>query len=335
VLPRILIIWTLLWTAPVNAGGASYPDNPLLLDGALYLADAGLARFDRNGITEQWRILGGIQVLEPVAAGDRVLVGTSRGLYALSSDDGEILWHIPAEQTLYSPTVASGIAYLGGQDGRLRAVTIADGRELWSRKLPGKWVYSPALSGDTLITGGQGSRLWGIDTLTGEIRWQAALDQELVFSPVADESGRVYVSTFSGRLSALNAASGATLWSRALPVTGYQPSVRNGRVHMPGLDGVMRTVAADSGELLWKKQLGSRPSTPPLVHKSQLLLVTESGRFLLLDAISGELLSSIPLHGVPVAGAALQGRHLIVPLISGPSKSAAARIDLTAGNATD
>jgi hypothetical protein len=104
---------------------------------------------------------------------------------------------------------------------------------------------------------------------------------------------------------------------------------------MPGLDGVMRTVAADSGELLWKKQLGSRPSTPPLVHKSQLLLVTESGRFLLLDAISGELLRSIPLHGVPVAGAALQGRHLIVPLISGPSKSAAARIDLTAGNATD
>jgi outer membrane protein assembly factor BamB len=97
----------------------------------------------------------------------------------------------------------------------------------------------------------------------------------------------------------------------------------------------MRTLSADSGELLWEKQLGSRVSGELLIKKERLMLVTENGRFLLLDATSGELLRNIPLTGIPIASAALRGQYLVVPLNSGATQTVVAQISLTPVWATD
>jgi hypothetical protein len=87
--------------------------------------------------------------------------------------------------------------------------------------------------------------------------------------------------------------------------------------------------------LLWEAKLGSRISGPPLVNAGRLVLVTDNGRFLLLDATSGEFQSDISLGGAPIAGVTLHGPHLIVPLGSGTTEPAVMQIDLTRINPTD
>lgn len=52
-LKKLIVIWMFLSAAPVYAGNPNYPVNPLLFDGALYLAGGGLARFDIDRMEER------------------------------------------------------------------------------------------------------------------------------------------------------------------------------------------------------------------------------------------------------------------------------------------
>lgn len=88
-------------------------------------------------------------VIEP--AGDTLRA------YDLQAD--EVLWEQEYSAALSPPAVADGVAYVGGEDKRIRGVEIASGEELWSRQLD-EDVMRPivaqgrvlAVSGDTLYS---------------------------------------------------------------------------------------------------------------------------------------------------------------------------------------
>ncbi|MDP1850190.1 MAG: PQQ-like beta-propeller repeat protein, partial [Solirubrobacteraceae bacterium] len=93
-------------------------------------------------------------------------------------------------------------------------------------------------------------------------RWSRALGDSTSFALVA--GGRVFVVAFvdtmtnpapqDGILYALDAASGATLWARAV---GPEANIAydGGRVFVSEREGAVRALAADSGLLLWTRAL--------------------------------------------------------------------------------
>jgi outer membrane protein assembly factor BamB len=83
--------------------------------------------------------------------------GDTLRAYDLQRD--ELLWEQEYSASLNPPAVADGVAYVGGEDKRIRGVEIASGDELWSRQLEDD-VMRPvvaqdrvlAVSGDTLYS---------------------------------------------------------------------------------------------------------------------------------------------------------------------------------------
>ncbi len=71
--------------------------------------------------------------IEPILAGDKVLVATHAGnLYALRAESGEAVWRFETHGAfLHSPAVADRLVVAGSADGDLYAVDLETGKLQW------------------------------------------------------------------------------------------------------------------------------------------------------------------------------------------------------------
>jgi len=136
-------------------------DNMLycgMLSGLLYVLNA-----DDGAVLSNNKI--GNMIATPLVSGQNIVCGTEKGeIRMLDSRTGKELWRQatgPANLDFYpygrdlapvisSPALSGKVVYVGGADGKLRALNLEDGRELWSYDLGVPITSSPAVSGNTL-----------------------------------------------------------------------------------------------------------------------------------------------------------------------------------------
>jgi outer membrane protein assembly factor BamB len=80
-------------------------------------------------------------------------VGDKFRAYDLQRD--ELLWEKDYPARLNPPAVADGIAYVGGEDKRIRGVEISTGQELWSRQLKDDVMRPVVAQGSVLVVSGE------------------------------------------------------------------------------------------------------------------------------------------------------------------------------------
>ena len=223
-------LWTFQADGSILAPPAFQDDLMALAadDGLLYMIDLLTGRrrliFDTvNVLTES-----------PVFAGDYVLIGTGRGrLAAVDWTKLEypleralrswrrqfFIWGLQAEpplpkglawgqvlsrdSALSGPAVLDGTAYAGSRDGRLHAVSIADGKRLWEYDT-GALVHSaPAAAGRYVYIGNNTGEIHVVDRVTGKpvqvIRAGVGLTDQVVIT----ESGLFVTSEEAGALIVL------------------------------------------------------------------------------------------------------------------------------------
>ena len=277
-----------IFIAAQGAVGAEvrYPDNPFVGSSAVFISSDGLHSYTRNNLQHQWSALQAEHTFEPVVHQHVLLVGSSRGLYALRAQDGRVLWHVEARNEIFTPVVANGVAYAGSRDGTLYAFDAINGRERWRARFPG-WVYSPAFFGDTLITGGQDATLWAVDSSNGEQRWSRHLPGEVVFSPVPGGPFTVLATTFAADLIAFDSASGTQRWRLQTPTANMTTTISGNRILLTGFDGSLRKINPDSGTLDWKAQLDGRLSSPRLVDANLVVISNDEGKAFVLNGEDG------------------------------------------------
>ena len=211
--PRYPQAWlaALLALCAGAAQAASYPQNPLALDGAIYVSHEGVYRFDDGETEPRWRALAGVETFALVARGELLLVGSTQGLYALERASGSIRWRIEPTRTLFTPSLARD-AYAGSLHGELYALDPARGAIRWRRPFDG-WIYSPAIGagGEALWAGGQMHDLVGLDAADGRERRRIATRAEAVFSPLDLGDGRAAFNLFDGSTRVVDMGSGAIL----------------------------------------------------------------------------------------------------------------------------
>ena len=220
-----------IFIATQGAVGAEvhYPDNPIVGNGAIFISSDGVHSYARNHLQHQWSVLLAEHTFGPVLHQNVLLVGSSRGLYALRAQDGRVLWHVESRNEIFTPVVANGVAYAGSRDGTLYAFDAINGRERWRARFPG-WVYSPAFFGDTLVTGGQDATLWAVDSSNAEQRWSRQLPGEIVFNPVPGGPFTVLATTFAVDLIAFDSASGTQRWRLQTPTANMTTTVSGNRI---------------------------------------------------------------------------------------------------------
>jgi outer membrane protein assembly factor BamB len=161
------------------------------------------------------------------------------GLLALDAQNGSQRWFYPTDGPVSaSPTVVGSMVVAPAKDGSVHAVG-TDGTPLW-KKAVGADVASLAFGQGLLYAGGgafgQAGSLAALD-LHGEVRWTFAPNGPVQASP-AYADGRVYFSTntANGTIYALNASTGARVWSFVPEPNEYirgSPVVADGVLYAP------------------------------------------------------------------------------------------------------
>lgn len=145
----------------------------------------------------------------PLVVDDKILAGFSDGrLVALRLTDGELLW----EATIATPhgrtdlerlvdidglfQVEDGIVYVSSFQGRVAAISVANGNVLWGRDMSSYMGLALGL-GQVFVTDAQ-SKVWALDSRTGATLWRQDNLQGRELSAPAVVGDSVAVADFDG-----------------------------------------------------------------------------------------------------------------------------------------
>lgn len=109
------------------------------------------------------------------ADGTLVIGDARRTLWALKAETGDVLWRYRSGRGGFgaAPLIEAGVIYIGGRDGRFRAVALADGDELWSFDV-GAPIRNSAAAGDGRVyVAGENMVAYAFEAETGELAWQS------------------------------------------------------------------------------------------------------------------------------------------------------------------
>lgn len=263
---------------------AAYPQNPLLLNDAIYVSQQGVYKFDREQREPIWSSLAGIETFELVTFANLLLVGSTQGLYALDVESGDIAWRIEPQRTLFTPSVSdkSDVAYAGSVHGELYAIEPGVGSIDWRRQFTG-WIYSPVVdvTSGQLWTGGQEHLVYGVNAVNGQLQYQLVATQESVFSPVDIGGGQIAFNLFDGStlLVEPEQATVDTVLSGDSQPNGIYAN--QDTIYRSHRDGTLSAFDRQTNKLKWRRQL-----TPQglVMHPSQpgYLLLSDRDRSLVL-----------------------------------------------------
>jgi len=143
-----------------------------------------------------------------------------------------VAWEVSSLKWAGSPPLfTSDGLFVVARDRKLRCLDPKTGKELWVCKLKGLAV-NHLVPG--LLLGLDNGTLVSVEPRTGKVLWTTSLDDskggalhEEEVQPISQpvlQGGRIFVGTFSqgvlktsGKLYALDAATGKPLWEKALP----------------------------------------------------------------------------------------------------------------------
>lgn len=164
-----------------------------------------------------------------------------------------------------------------GHDGYASGVSLAPPlRQAWRQTLSGGVSYPIIAAGRVFVTAaaGSGTNVYALDQSTGAIEWQKPIGSTYPWSGIAyDVSNgvaRLFVVNEDGLLTALNPASGASLWSTQLPgqYEFTSPPTATGGIVYDGGGGTGGTLYANdesTGALLWSRPVANGDDSSPAV----------------------------------------------------------------------
>ncbi|MGI5178534.1 PQQ-binding-like beta-propeller repeat protein [Dactylosporangium sp. CA-152071] len=209
--------------------------------------------------------LTGADIEAPVVASG-IAYGQANTLQFAATDlaSGAVRWTTPpatepALRYTTGGTVGNGLVYAGTQIGFIHAFDAMTGVERWNFRIDGNQLFNaPILVGDTLYAKGDApgdnTLVYAFDAATGAVRWTRELTGYTT-ATVAYDSNRLYVAGGNVQtLTAVDATTGAVLWSVPASQSMLTPVAAWGRVYL-GFNGLVAYDGA-TGRTLW-----TRPGT--------------------------------------------------------------------------
>jgi outer membrane protein assembly factor BamB len=352
-----------LVASPVRAG-----DWPQILgpnrDGKAAADETLLDAWPAGGPKVLWtHKLGAGYAGVAVAAGKTIAfhrVDDQERIEAFDAASGKSLWKADFDATYRGgidadkgprcvPLIAEGRVYVFGAAGDLHAVSLADGKKLWSRSLyddyGGDEGYfgagsSPILVGGKLIVnvGGRGAGLVALDPATGRTAWKGTDEAASYSSPTAVKLGNAERVLFITRLNCVlvDPATGkaqtlAPFGQRGPTVNAATPLVFGGKMFLTssyGVGALFSSLDAQGSQEVWANDetLSSQYATP--VEQAGFLYGIHGredvgeAELRCVEAATGKVRWSQPRYGV--AHVILADAKLLIQTVEGRIALAAA-----------
>ncbi|MBL7002669.1 MAG: outer membrane protein assembly factor BamB [Gammaproteobacteria bacterium] len=178
----------LIWSVHVNS---EVNTQPVIQQDSIFvhLSNGQLRSLDLATGKSNWSITQLVPALSvtgvslPVISDDKLISGFDNGtLVAFDKDTGETAW----QKTISVPSgrsdldrmvdldgefaIANGVIYASTFQGRLSAIQVHNGAELWSRKMSS--IKKISIDAKSVYITDQDSMLWSIDRRTGSALWK-------------------------------------------------------------------------------------------------------------------------------------------------------------------
>ncbi len=298
------VVWEYPVTGPVDSSPAVAGE--MLFVG---LRDGRVLALDRERGELRWQFHTGNPVYSsPVVYEGVLYVGSGSGkLFALDAITGEQRWsYFTDDWIVTSPAVNDEVVTVVALDNNVHVVGTKTGKNRLLYSLGRQARGSPVLQGDRLYVTDDAGRLraidWGKKEFPVERFLQRIKTQFFIwgmldklptskgfvwvfkerggrfFSTPAVAWNKVYVSSLSGRLYAVDQETGKEIWQfQAEAPMEASPSVVQKTVFVGDMGGTLYALNADTGEKQWEFKMGAGISSTPVVANGVLYLGAQDG----------------------------------------------------------
>ena len=166
------------------------------------------------------------------------------------------------------PVAADGRLFLGSQDGKLRAIDAASGKDLWAFQTGGPIMNSAAVAEGKVYFGSHDRNIYCVSAADGKEVWRFATGAGVWTAPCVD-GGVVYMGSRDGFFYAIDAASGQLKWKRDCSSPIRQTAACDGEFVFFGPDNMTATCLRKSdGQVVWARKVSGERFYPywPVVY---------------------------------------------------------------------
>lgn len=284
---------------------------PTLTNGRIYGSDfkGDVICFDAVTGKRIWKTDIDENITGGTGASARVaVVGTNEGhVIAISAETGKKIWRSRvSSEVLSAPVIDEGIVVVRTIDGNIFGLDEETGKRLWiyDRTVPAltlRGTSAPVISDDMVVAGFDGGKLAALELETGKLIWEtrvsmgsgrSELDRmvDIDAEPIIQD-GVIYVSTFQGRISAVDLITGRLIWFRDIPSYAGL-SVDSSYVYVTDDDSHIWALDKFSGNSIWKNEkLEARSATGPTVLEQFVVVGDLEGYVHWLDSNTGDFIA--------------------------------------------
>jgi outer membrane protein assembly factor BamB len=177
--------------------------------------------------------------------------------------------------------VADGVAYVAGCDEVLRAVRVADGRQMFQLNSGAYTGASPALLAGNAFYGTFNNDVLGVNVVARQIGWRYRHPERQFpfYSSPAIIDARVVVGGRDKMVHCLDAYTGRPHWTFATQArVESSPAIAGGRVFVGSNDGRFYVLDFASGRKLAEFNAGAPVSASPAVASGRVVVGAQDGK---------------------------------------------------------
>ncbi len=283
-----------------------FSSTPIFYKGYIFIADSSnLYALNANG-SLIWNnskgAAGYYGISSPVAFGNYVIIGTSdEYIRAFYINNGTIAWeHYIGEEITSSPVVSVVDKYPVmfvatfnlNSNGRLYALNLTNGKELWNLTLMGSnYLGIPAISGEEIyipIAGIEDSSYnwnppYGIQCVDvhGKYLWNLTTDSSVRSSPIINGDTLYFVTangSGTGNLSAVNLTSHGFKWNYSIGSSTSSPAIHGNILYVANDNGDVYAIEDDGNYAteLWSKKVNGMVKASILYAHGKIVVVTDT-----------------------------------------------------------
>ena len=273
------------WAVRIGEGVGEFDSqiSPVVTEKHVYISDTvgTVSAFDRNDGELVWRSELAAKIEGGVFAGYGILLlGTMEGeALALSSETGELIWRQQLSSEVLSAPQSNGeIVVVQTSDGKLFGLDKQSGERRWvydtaTPLLTLRGTSTPYIYDDVVIAGFASGKIAVVQLSNGLPFWERPIslptgrsELERIVDIDGDfivEGGLIYVSSYQGKIAALELKSGRTVWQQENS-SSLSLAEGLGNIYVTQADSQIKAVDQKNGGIVWQQDdLLNRKLTAP------------------------------------------------------------------------
>jgi len=142
--------------------------------------------------------------------------------------------------------------YIGDADGMLHAVSVRDGKPVWTFKTTQEIKSSPVIVDTTVLIGSYDGHLYALDAASGKVKWKVETDGPVHATPSVQD-GVIYIAGCDENFRAIRLSDGRELFK--IPEganTAASPVVEGDRAYVGTFNNEVLAIDLRSRRVVWR-----------------------------------------------------------------------------------